>query len=201
MAIRLAGPRPSKGGIEDVRLLIGERIKRARKSRGLTLHDLARKSGLTPGYISQIENNKALPSVATIFKLGNVLDCPLTFFFDRDGAPDRYVVRKHERKILPLPGSRITCELLSPDLVGKRLDPNIMRFERGGTTGKTPYSHKEGEVLILVLKGEFDLIVDRERSVLREGDSAHFNATTPHTIANRADGPGEILWVATPPTY
>jgi transcriptional regulator with XRE-family HTH domain len=184
-----------------VQLLIGERIKRARKSRGLTLHDLARKSGLTAGYISQIENNKALPSVATIFNLGNVLDCPLTFFFDRDGPSDRIVVRKHDRKVLPLPGSRITCELLSPDLVGKRLDPNIMRFERGGTTGKTPYSHKEGEVLILVLRGEFELVIDRARSILREGDSAHFNATTPHTIANRAAGAGEILWVATPPTY
>jgi transcriptional regulator with XRE-family HTH domain len=201
MASRAAEPKPPKSGIADVQLLIGERIKRARKRQGLTLQDVARKSGLTPGYISQIENNKALPSVAAIFKIGNVLDCPLTFFFDRDGAPDRYVVRKHERKILPLPGSRITCELLSPDLVGKRLDPNIMRFEKGGTTGRTPYSHKEGEVLILVLRGEFELIVDRERSILREGDSAHFNATTPHTIANRAEGPGEILWVATPPTY
>jgi transcriptional regulator with XRE-family HTH domain len=201
MASRSSGTRTARPGIRDVQLLIGERIKRARKSRGLTLHDLARKSGLTPGYISQIENNKALPSVATIFNLGNVLDCPLTFFFDRDGAPDRIVVRRHERKVLPLPASRITCELLSPDLVGKRLDANIMRFDRGGTTGKTPYSHKEGEVLILVLRGEFELVVDRARSVLREGDSAHFNATTPHTIANRGDGPGEILWVATPPTY
>jgi transcriptional regulator with XRE-family HTH domain len=93
MASRSPGTRSAKGGIEDVQLLIGERIRRARKSRGLTLHDLARKSGLTPGYISQIENNKALPSVSTIFNLGNVLDCPLTFFFDRDGSPDRFVVR------------------------------------------------------------------------------------------------------------
>jgi transcriptional regulator with XRE-family HTH domain len=201
MASRPPATRSVKSGIKNVQLMIGERIKRARKSRELTLHDLARKSGLTPGYISQIENNKAMPSIATIFTLGNVLDCPLTFFFDSDGTPDRIVVRKHERKVLPIPGSRMTCELLSPDLVGKRLDPNIMRFERGGSTGKTPYSHKEGEVLILVLRGEFDLVVDRARSVLREGDSAHFNAATPHTIANRADGPGEIVWVATPPTY
>jgi transcriptional regulator with XRE-family HTH domain len=201
MAAKRPDAKTARGGIESVRLLIGGRIRRARKSRGLTLLDLARKSGLTAGYISQLENNKGLPSVAAIFKIGNVLDCPLTFFFDPDESPGRYVVRRHERRVLPLPGSRMTCELLSPDLVGKRLDPNIMRFERRGSTGRTPYSHKEGEVVILVLKGEFELVVDRERSILREGDSAHFNATTPHTIANRTDGPGEIVWVATPTTY
>jgi transcriptional regulator with XRE-family HTH domain len=187
--------------IEDIQGLIGARIKGARKSRQLTIQDVADKSGLTAGYISQIENNKALPSVATLFKIGNVLDCPLTFFFERDATANRCVVRKGQRKTLSFPVSKIVFELLSPDLLGKRLDPNIMRIEKGGSTGATPYRHKTGEVAILVLKGAVHLELGRARWRLDEGDSAHFDATEPHTIANAADRTSELLWVATPPAY
>jgi transcriptional regulator with XRE-family HTH domain len=203
MARTRAGSKVAKvgPGIEDIQLLIGERVKRARQSKGLTLLDLARRSGLTAGYLSQIENNKAIPSVATMFKIGNVLECPLTFFFERDRRGDQHVVRKRERKTLQLPASKVSCELLSHDLVGKRLDPNIFRFEKGGTTGEMPYSHKEGEVLILVLKGRFELLLEKRRWILDEGDSAHFDATKPHRISNRSEELGELLWVATPPGY
>lgn len=177
------------------------RIKRARKNRGLTIETLARKSGLTAGYLSQIENNKALPSVAAMFKIGNVLDCPLTFFFERDEAAHKYVVRKWQRKRLSFPVSKIVYELLSPDLLGKRLDPNIMRIQKGGSTGATPYRHKTGEVLILVLKGAVDLKVGTTQWRLAAGDSAHFDATAPHSIADAAAATAELLWVTTPPAY
>jgi transcriptional regulator with XRE-family HTH domain len=187
--------------IEEIQGLIGARIKRARKSRGLTIQNVAKQSGLTAGYISQIENNKALPSVAAIFKIGNVLDCPITFFFERDEAAHRCIVRKGQRKTLSFPVSKIVFELLSPDLLGKRLDPNIMRIEKGGRTGATPYRHKTGEVVILVLKGAVHLRLGNTGWRLDEGDSAHFDATKPHTIANAAPRTTELLWVATPPAY
>ena len=187
--------------LEDLQGLIGARLKQARKNRRLTIDALAKKSGLTAGYISQIENNKALPSVAAIFKIGNVLDCPLTYFFERDETANRYIVRKAERKTLSFPPSRIVFELLSPDLLAKRLDPNIMRIEKGGTTGATPYRHKTGEVVVLVLKGAVHLTLGESRWRLAEGDSAHFDATQLHSIANAAPRATELLWVATPPAY
>jgi len=187
--------------IEDIQGLIGARIKRARKSRALTIQDVADKSGLTAGYLSQIENNKALPSVAAIFKIGNVLDCPITFFFERDATANHYVVRRGQRKKMSFPVSKIVFELLSPDLLGKKLDPNIMRIEKGGSTGVSPYRHKTGEVVVLILKGAIYLELGDVRWRLGVGDSAHFDATEPHTIANAAQRTTELVWVATPPAY
>ena len=186
---------------EDVQGLIGGRIRRARKSRALTIQDVAKKSGLTAGYLSQIENNKALPSVAALFKIGNVLDCPITFFFERDGAANQRVVRRAQRKKMPFPVSKLVFELLSPDLLGKKLDPNIIRIEKGGSTGASPYRHKTGEVVVLVLKGAVYLDLGADRWRLGVGDSAHFDATEPHTIANAAQRTTELVWVATPPAY
>ena len=76
-----------------------------------------------------------------------------------------------------------------------------MRIEKGGSTGATPYRHKTGEVVVLVLKGAVHLTLGESRWRLAEGDSAHFDATQLHSIANAAPRASELLWVATPPAY
>jgi transcriptional regulator with XRE-family HTH domain len=76
--------------------VLGQTIKDLRSRRGLTLDQVAEKSGCTPGFLSQIERNKALPSVTTLYSIAEALGVHVTDFFP-DGANPTKVVRYNAR--------------------------------------------------------------------------------------------------------
>src|SRR5947199_772597 len=82
---------------------IGSRRKRHRQQKGLSQRALARKAGVTNGFISQIEQNSISPSIASLKKILDVLSLSLADFFTRDdhAAADHF----YERKRLPDLGS------------------------------------------------------------------------------------------------
>ena len=69
--------------------LIGRTIKELRSRRGLTLEELANRSGCTPGFISQVERNQAVPSVTTLYAIASVLGVKVTDFFPDVTNPTR----------------------------------------------------------------------------------------------------------------
>src|SRR5512142_3214648 len=80
------------------RLAVGGQIRRWRTDRGLTLAAVAERSGLNIGYLSQIENDKASPSLACLASLGDALDVPIAWFFMAEVPPPK-VVRAADRPI------------------------------------------------------------------------------------------------------
>ncbi len=71
---------------------IGEQVRRRREEQGLSLTDLARLSGVSKGYLSQIENNSsARPSAATLFKIASALGAPVGELLGK-GGPDSHRV-------------------------------------------------------------------------------------------------------------
>lgn len=83
---------------ERRRPAVGAQVKRWRTERGLTLAAVAERSGLNVGYLSQIENDKASPSLTCLASLGDALDVPIAWFLIGD-APAPVVVRANERPI------------------------------------------------------------------------------------------------------
>ena len=78
------------------RPLVGGRIRRRRVERGLTLAGVAELSGLNVGYLSQVENDKASPSLETLASLAAALDVPIAWFLIDTSAAPR-VVRAADR--------------------------------------------------------------------------------------------------------
>jgi transcriptional regulator with XRE-family HTH domain/mannose-6-phosphate isomerase-like protein (cupin superfamily) len=71
---------------------LGERLKSIRMKQGLSLRELARQANVSPSFISQIENGKSQPSVATLYSFSQLLDISIDDLFDhRAAAPDSVV--------------------------------------------------------------------------------------------------------------
>src|SRR6266567_3409347 len=76
---------------------LGETVRLLRQRAGLSIQDVAKRTGLSNGMISQLERARAMPSVRTLRLLSIALDVPISYFFEASDAsePQRYIVRKN----------------------------------------------------------------------------------------------------------
>src|SRR5262249_42087120 len=181
---------------------LGETVRELRKLRDLTLESVASKSKISVGYLSLIERNLATPSIKTLHDLADVLGVKISWFFPQasigDPSEGKYTVRGHNRRSLNF-ALGIVDELLSPNLSGQ-LELISSRFEPGASSGDQPYSHR-GEEAGVVITGEINLWIGKEKYRLRAGDSFSFASTTPHRYRNPGKTEAVVIWVITPPTY
>jgi len=181
---------------------VGKEIKALRKARDATLSDLSETTGLSKGYLSQIERGLSVPSVKALYEISRALGVTISWFFMTD-APDGadmqdVVVRADNRRSLQF-SSGITDELLSPNLE-RQLEMLRCTFGPGSESGSQSYTHR-GEECGFVLSGQLDLWLEERHLVLREGDSFAFSSDVPHRYANRTDKDTIVIWAITPPTY
>jgi transcriptional regulator with XRE-family HTH domain len=140
--------------------LLSTRLKDRRTEIGISIKELAEKTGLTSGFISQIEHGTAEPSITSLRNIANVLKVPIFYFLMDDIKVDP-VVKKNERKILKFAKSSLTYELLSPDLNGQ-LEMLIAKIRPGKSTSNDQEFHS-GEEVIHVLNG---IMNDSERKFI-----------------------------------
>lgn len=169
---------------------IGAKIRKLRLARSFTLQVVAQETGLSPALISQIENNKVSPSIATLSEIARCFGIKIGFLFEEEEAWQRFeVVRAGERKAVLRSISRVGVyqgsvrEPLSSLKRYKKMEP-LLIFSAGHTLEESPHSH-EGEEFIFVLRGNTELLLDEHRVVLSEGDSIHFDATLKHRLLAR----------------
>ncbi len=196
----------------DVKL--GARIRESRERAGMTIVEVAQRSGYSLGYISQVERDLANPSLGTLKRIADALHVPLPSFFagdvqepaetpasrpEGDTVPIARIVRAERRKKLIYPGSHIHHQLLSPDLHG-RLEALWVSAPPGTGSGDEPYVH-EGEEIGIVVKGSAECRVGSDVFGLGPGDSITLQSTTPHSWRNLGTDDLEMIWVTTPPTF
>ena len=177
---------------------IGSRIRAIRTLRNLSSADLAGAAGVSRGLISQIELDRANPSIDTLRKIAAALDSPIAALFD-ETALNGIVVRKEERKTLRIPASGLTYQLLTPDL-NRQIEFILIELEPGQGGTRVPYGHP-GEEAALVLEGQLHVWIGEEEHVLEAGDSISFNSGVPHRIENRARRPCMLVSAITPPSF
>ncbi|KJR48071.1 Transcriptional regulator, MerR family [Desulfosporosinus sp. I2] len=183
---------------------IGEKIRKKRISAGIKLIEIAKQTGYSQSYISQIERGIVNPSVVAMQKIADSFGLPTAYFFESSNpvttSPDiTGIVRKRERKGLLYPGSNIIYQLLSPDLQGKIEFLNITA-PPGSSTGDEPFIH-EGQEWGVILKGTMEIWVKDVRYILEEGDSITFDSSHPHRWTNCGHNELIAVWVVTPPSF
>jgi len=175
---------------------LGARIRTLRKKHGLTLVELARQSGLTAGYISQLERNLCCPSIHALVNISSSLGVTIQWFLvsatnQTDPSDSGYVIRKHDRLRVPYEEG-IVDELLSPQPI-RQLELLHSRFPPG-TYAQQHYRHS-GEEAGYVLSGVFELWVGERHFLLQEGDSFSFPSQEPHRYGNPSEQDTRVLWV------
>jgi transcriptional regulator with XRE-family HTH domain len=183
MATATVGNRRS-GGVQKSGTL-GVRVRALREAMGLSLRDLAERSGVSAPMLSQVERGETSPTLAVAEKISAGLDLTLSQLLRLDENHHVVVSRAGDRRRLERGGHRF--EELTPPLPGQRADVSLHTLEPGAATGgrDDPPMHEPGSrETAVVLAGVLALVVDGTRHELREGDSVTFDADLPHHFEN-----------------
>ena len=174
----------------------GQRFRRLRLKRGLSLAQVARATGVSVGFLSALERGQMRSSVATLQRIARFYKTSLFSLFDTNGdAPA--LVHPSDRKVLES-SPDVRMELLAWG--NTAMEPHLFRIKPGGGSGE-PYAH-EGEEFLHVLRGEFEIWLQNQgHYILKSGDSLYFESSTPHRWKNSGKTETWILWVNTPPTF
>jgi len=178
---------------------LGELLREARTGR-FTIEELARRSNVSAGRISQIERGLANPSFETLWRLCSALDVSIASLFPSGGPEPQLVVRKNERRRLAIPHDGLVYEMLTPNGQGS-LEILLLEIPVGYDGGaRRPLTHR-GEKFIHVQGGRMLVNVGGRDWTLEVGDSITFDATVPHFVANTGDETAHVQLVITPPSF
>jgi transcriptional regulator with XRE-family HTH domain len=152
---------------------------------GLSLRDLAERSGVSAPMLSQVERGETSPTLAVAAKIAAGLELTLSQLLRLDEGQHVAISRAASRRHSERGGHRF--EELTPPLPGQRADVSLHVLEPGATTGgrADPPMHEPGSrETAVVLAGTLALVVDGSRHELQEGDSVTFDADLPHHFEN-----------------
>jgi transcriptional regulator with XRE-family HTH domain len=175
---------------------VGHRIKALRDAMGLSLRDLAERSGVSAPMLSQVERGETSPTLAVAEKIAAGLELTLSQLLRLDEGQHVAVSRAGERRRFERGGHRF--EELTPPLPGQRADVSVHTLEPGASTGgrEDPPMHEPGSrETAVVLNGDLALFVEGARHDLSSGDSVTFDADLPHHFENDGEEPTRFLAV------
>jgi transcriptional regulator with XRE-family HTH domain/transposase-like protein len=176
--------------------LPGQRFRRLRARRGLSLAQVARATGVSVGFLSSLERGQMRSSVATLRRIAKFYGTNILSLFETAGENPR-LVRPAQRKILETDAG-VRMELLAWG--NTAMEPHLFRIKPRGGSGE-PYAH-EGQEFLHILRGAFEIwLGDNEHYRLKTGDSLYFESSTPHRWRNPGRAETWLLWVNTPPTF
>ena len=177
---------------------IGSKIRSLRLTHGMTLEDLANRTELTKGFLSQLERDLTSPSIATLMDILEALGTNLTEFFTE--TPQEKIIFSQGdvfEKIDEEAG--IQVEWLIPNAQKNMMEPILMTLKPGASThADDPHV---GEEFGYCLSGILTVLHGGKRYRLKKGESFYFKSALPHQIMNSGKTSATFIWVAQPPSF
>lgn len=172
---------------------LGAAIRKRRVQMKLTLQALCDSSGVSVGYLSQVERDNAQPSLGTLAQIADALDVGLDYFIAKP-KPSDGLSRAGQRPYFSLANSSLTYETLAAEFPSSELSSYLLHVPAGYVSETV--SH-EGEEIIFVLEGEIEQTLDGQIYRMKTGDCLHYSGQTPHAWSNHTDKTARILWTGT----
>lgn len=173
--------------------LLGQQLRSVRKDAGYTMQFVAENAGLSVGFISQVERGLTVPSLSSLRAIAQVLGKPITYFFEQPKSSST-PTRENNRINYRIGDGALSYERISASFAGSTIRSVIIHEAPGHRA--EPVSH-EGEELFYILTGEITAEIENERSILRQGDSIHFESQKVHSIWNHTCEAASLLWCGT----
>lgn len=176
---------------------IGNKIKNLRNQNGLTQQELADRSDLTKGFISQVERGLTAPSVATLADIIECLGSNLTDFFNEE--EDTQIVFKPEDCFEKVDKDENKTLWLVPTAQKNQMEPILVTLKpRISQPFDKPH---EGEEFGYVLEGSVKLSFGEKVYTVEQGDSFYYPATKRHKLEAAGRKEAKVLWISNPPSF
>jgi transcriptional regulator with XRE-family HTH domain len=181
-------------GQERPAVLVGTKLRAARKLRSLTLDQVAQAAGLTKGFVSRLERDDVSPSVASLVGVCDVLGLRVGDLFD---PPVTSVLRAGEGRLINFGGEGAVERLVTP---GTQTALEVIHsvIEPGGNGGDELCALACDAECAHVLSGTIEVVLETGSEVLSRGDAMTFPGKSPHTWRNPGTEACEVLWILAP---
>jgi transcriptional regulator with XRE-family HTH domain len=182
---------------EELLLLIGDKIKTKRTQKNITLEQLAQKAGVSKSLISQIENNRTLPSLPVLFNIIHSLEENLRTFFEdmQDSFANNrvLVIRKGQEKPFAKESVRGFSykRILTRSISSQATDVVLLELKK--KAGRKAMIRTDAFECKYLLKGSVEYQIEEETLVLQEGDTLFFDGRVPHRLRNIGEAEALIL--------
>lgn len=174
---------------------IGSQIKNLRHQKNLTQEELAERTDLSKGYISQMERDLSMPSLEVFFDLLEVLGSSPSEFFNDQSRQQKVIYPKEETTLYEDTDQGYSVQWLVPESNEKEMEPVLLRLEEAGAFKEFPPS--SSETFGWVQSGRVCVEIGKTRYHANAGDTIYFHADKKHQIFNDSNEPSEILMVVT----
>ncbi len=177
--------------------LLGETLLARRKAIGKTMRDVARETGLSVGFISQVERNLCAPSLTSFFKLAKALNSTVDELLE---IPNDYeiVSKKKDRKKFNLGDPQRFYQKLGPGFKGANFFPCIITRPSGHMA---ELLKQKGEEFCYLLEGRVEYIIDGKIHIISAGDSIHLDTDIAYSSVVTSKRDAVELWVLSSPLY
>jgi len=179
------GARPESGPPQEP-IAVGERVKRIREQKGLSLKDMAQRTGLSEAMIRQIEDELISPPLGTLIRLGKALDMQMGTIISPAGPRPYTIVRADERKAVSRYASKqgqrlgYSYQHLAFDKGDRNMEPFLVTLEPSDVEDEL--SSHDGEEFIFILEGQMEAHLGKKMEILNPGDAIYYNSTVPHLV-------------------
>ncbi len=184
----------------DQKASVGEKIKILRVTKGMSLEEVSRKSGISGTNLAKFENDELTPPLGNVVNLAQVFEVSVGDIFGDSGDSPFAIVRVGDRTAVSRFGSAYvqstaySYQGLGQQKRNRQMEPFIVTLNPAATHAVEPNEHI-GEEFIFVLEGRVEVTLLDHRDVLNPGDSIYYDSMLPHIVACHGDKPATILAV------
>ncbi|SDN69664.1 Transcriptional regulator, contains XRE-family HTH domain [Paenibacillus sp. yr247] len=170
---------------EPIHKMVGRKLLTIRKTRGLSLDQVAELTGVSKAMLGQIERGDSNPTISVLWKIVSGLQISFTSLIEED-EPKITVVRSTDLSPFEEEDGQYRAFPVFPFHPQKSFEIYTVEMDLGCTHASEP--HNEGvEEYILMVEGKLQVSISQENYTLNVGDAIHFSADRPHTYTNVSD--------------
>lgn len=175
---------------------IGQRIKQLRIQNDLTLEELASRSELTKGFLSQLERNLTSPSVSTLEDILEALGTDLASFF-KDSKQTKVVFKKEDYFVDE--HDEYSIHWIVPNAQKNEMEPILLTLHPQGQSKE--FDPHDGEEFGYVVEGRITLVNGDKEYPVKKGETFYINGKYRHYLKNNGKFEARVLWITTPPLF
>ncbi len=171
---------------------LGQRIKRIREQKGVSLEALANETGYSIEYLKEVEGDQVIPPVAALLSLGRAMKLESGALLKDD--QEELAAAERRAEAVKKRTDHYSYQVLTPEALDRHLKAFLITIDPHSAHKGAAYQH-EGEEFHYVLKGSVQVTVGDNVNDLSAGDSLHFNSALVHNLRNTGEETAELLVV------